>query len=197
MLVFRLTLGLLVLLTTGANAGVLTWVLDGVKFDDGGTAMGSFNFDPSAGTPCSTGLSPCGLFSSVHITTTTGSVRTGATYTFVCGTDVATCTGPSPDSTHMLDLATAAADQTGKPGFGLFFADGIPPAGLTNFRGSIDISGSPEASCSDAACSDIAAPLRFVVAGVASSTPEPGTLLLLGGGLMAIGAAAWRKRRQK
>jgi hypothetical protein len=39
--------------------------------------------------------------------------------------------------------------------------------------------------------------LRFVVAGVATSTPEPGTLLLLGGGLVAIGAAAWRKKRQK
>ena len=199
MLVFRLTLGLLVLLllTTAANASVLTWFLDGVKFDDGGTAMGSFNFDPNAGTPCSTGLSPCGLFSNVNIATTTGSTRAGATYRFVCGTDVSTCTGPSPDSTNILDLTTMASDQTGKPGFALFFADGIPPAGLTNFRGSIDISGSPEASCSDAACSDIAAPLRFVVAGVATSTPEPGTLLLLGGGLVAIGAAAWRKKRQK
>jgi hypothetical protein len=30
-----------------------------------------------------------------------------------------------------------------------------------------------------------------------TSTPEPGTPLLLGGGLVAIGAAAWRKSRQK
>jgi hypothetical protein len=30
-----------------------------------------------------------------------------------------------------------------------------------------------------------------------SDTPEPGTLLLLGGGLVAIGAAAWSKNRKK
>jgi len=28
-------------------------------------------------------------------------------------------------------------------------------------------------------------------------TPEPGTMLLLGGGLIAVGAAAWRKSRKK
>jgi hypothetical protein len=27
-------------------------------------------------------------------------------------------------------------------------------------------------------------------------TPEPGTMLLLGGGLIAVGAAAWRKNRK-
>jgi len=30
-----------------------------------------------------------------------------------------------------------------------------------------------------------------------TQTPEPGTMLLLGGGLMAVGAAAWRKNRKK
>jgi hypothetical protein len=28
-------------------------------------------------------------------------------------------------------------------------------------------------------------------------TPEPGTILLLGGGLLALGGAAWRKNRKK
>jgi PEP-CTERM motif-containing protein len=28
-------------------------------------------------------------------------------------------------------------------------------------------------------------------------TPEPGTMLLLGGGLIAVGTAAWRKSRKK
>ena len=181
MLVFRLRLGLLVLLllTTAANAEVLTWFLDGVKFDDGGTARGSFNFDPDAGTPCSTGASPCGRFSNVNITTTTGSMRTGATYRFVCGTDVPTCTGLSPDSTAKLDLTTTAADQTGMPGFALFFTSGgaaTPPAGLTDFGGSIDISNSInggaglEGTCADAACSQPTAPVRVTVAGVVGSS---------------------------
>jgi hypothetical protein len=30
-----------------------------------------------------------------------------------------------------------------------------------------------------------------------AATPEPGTMLLLGGGLIAVGAAAWRKGRKK
>jgi hypothetical protein len=30
-----------------------------------------------------------------------------------------------------------------------------------------------------------------------AETPEPGTLLLLGGGLLAVGAGAWRKNRKK
>jgi len=30
-----------------------------------------------------------------------------------------------------------------------------------------------------------------------AQTPEPGTILLLGGGLVAVGAAAWRKNRKK
>jgi hypothetical protein len=178
MLVFRLTLGLLVLLllTTAANAQPLTWFLDGVKFDDGGTARGSFNFDPDAGTPCSTGASPCGRFSNVHITTTTGSTRTGATYSFVCGTDVPTCTGLSPDSTQRLDLTTTAANQTGLPGFALFFTNGGgPPAGLTDFGGSIDVSsanagGGVEGTCADAACSIPTAPVRVTVAGVVGSS---------------------------
>ena len=29
------------------------------------------------------------------------------------------------------------------------------------------------------------------------ATPEPGTMLLLGGGLIAVGTAAWRKDRKK
>ena len=30
-----------------------------------------------------------------------------------------------------------------------------------------------------------------------AETPEPGTILLLGGGLLTVGGAAWRKNRMK
>jgi len=36
-----------------------------------------------------------------------------------------------------------------------------------------------------------------IFAAVTSETPEPGTMLLLGGGLLAVGTAAWRKNRKK
>src|ERR1051326_1819199 len=143
---FRLTICLLAfgLLSTVANGAVLTWYLGGVVFDDGGTATGSFNFDPDAGTPCSTGASPCGVFSNVKITTTTGSSRTGATYQFVCGADVPSCAGVSPNSTQVLNLTTTAANQTGMPAFALFFTGvgATPPMGLTDFGGTIDVSNS-------------------------------------------------------
>jgi hypothetical protein len=32
---------------------------------------------------------------------------------------------------------------------------------------------------------------------VPTETPEPGTMLLLGGGLIAVGTAAWKKNRKK
>ena len=32
---------------------------------------------------------------------------------------------------------------------------------------------------------------------VPTETPEPGTMLLLGGGLLAVGATAWRNNRKK
>jgi hypothetical protein len=170
---------LVFLLTVSAKAEPLTWYLSGVTFDDGGTATGGFNFDPDAGTPCRTGASPCGMFSNVDIKTTTGGTRTGATYMFVCGQDVPTCTGVSPDSTAVLNLTTSAANQTGLPAFALFFTGvgGVPPAGLTDFGGTIDVSNSSssvgaglEASCSDAACSAPAPPQRATVAGVVGSS---------------------------
>jgi hypothetical protein len=182
---FRLTLCLLtlILLSSAANASVLTWYLNGVKFDDGGTASGSFNFDPDAGTPCSTGATPCGRFSNVSITTTTGSTRTGATYTFVCGQDVPTCIGVSPDSAGVLTLTSTAANQTGMPAFALFFTGGGgPPQGLTDFGGTIDVTNNGlEASCVDAACSAPTPPTRVTVAGVVGSSETLEQYFFFGG----------------
>jgi hypothetical protein len=75
----------LALFINTADAAILTYYLNNVTFSDGGTATGSFNFDPDAGTPCSTGASPCGVFSNVYITTTAGSTLPGNNYQFVCG----------------------------------------------------------------------------------------------------------------
>jgi hypothetical protein len=147
-----------------------------VTFNDGGTATGSFTFDADAGTPCSTGSSPCGVYSNVNITTTAGTIRTtGATYTLVCGTNVATCTGVSPDSTEVLFLATNTANETGLPALALFFtAPGpLPPAGLSDAATTADLSNTSagvgqEANCANAACSTPTAPSRLTVSGSAS-----------------------------
>jgi len=164
-----------------AHAVPVHYVLSGVQLSDGGTVSGGFTFDADAGTPCSTGASPCGVYSAVNVTTTTGTFRTGTTYTFVCG-QVATCTGVTPDSTGVLFLTSNAANQTGLPALALFFtAPGpLPPAGLSDAGGVIDLSNNgagvgQEANCADAACSMPAAPARITTAG-SLIVPNPGTI---------------------
>jgi hypothetical protein len=118
----------------------------------------------------------------VRVVTTTGTTRTGATYTFVCGQDVPTCTGAAPDSTEVLNFTSTAADQTGMPAFALFFTGigGTPPQGLSSYGENIDISNSSlsvgagqEASCSDPACSIPGPPSRATVAGQVANASLP------------------------
>jgi len=154
-------LALAVCLVTTASGFPIAYSLVGVQFDDGGTASGTFIFDPATG-----------LYSNVNITTTNGSARTGATYAFVCGQDVPTCTGVAPNSTQLLNLTTTDADQTGEPGLALFFTGVGGTNGLgtaTSFdisNSSLNVGAGQEASCKDGACSQPADPSRVTVAGM-------------------------------
>jgi len=46
-------------------------------------------------------------------------------------------------------------------------------------------------------CLLLAATGVTAIAGPAAATPEPGTIVLLGGGLTAFGLVAWRRSRRK
>jgi PEP-CTERM motif len=186
------------LLAVGASADPIQWTLNGVTLNDGGIASGTFTFNPDSGTPCGS-FSPCGTYSDVDITTTTGSSRTGATYSFVCGQDVASCAAVSPDSTEVLFLTSDAANQSGDSAIAFFFTGiGVfPPQGLTDAGGvAIDISGASgsvgtvqEANCLDATCTLPSGTVRSSDAGTVSSTvPEPASWLLLLGGLGVMAA---------
>src|SRR5438270_11682743 len=94
-------LTLAMVLAASAAAAPILYSVSGT-FTDGGTVTGSFAYDAATNT-----------YSNVSITTTTGSVRTGATYHFVCGQDVPTCTGVAPSAFGYLNLTTNAANQTG------------------------------------------------------------------------------------
>src|SRR5262249_17752869 len=153
-----------------AYATPVTWVFTGVTLSDGAIINGSFVFDPDAGVQCSTGASPCGAYSGVSITTTTGTSRTATTYPNLSGASAPGCTGASPDSTEVLFLTSNAANQTGLPALAVFFtgAGAVPPAGLTNAGGSVNISNAnlsvgvvQEANCIDSACTAPAAPSRL------------------------------------
>ena len=192
---FSFCRSVLALLVCGvsAGAGPITWTLNGVIFSDGGTASGSLTFDPDAGTACSGGTSPCGVFSAVNIVTTIGASLTGNTYSFVCGQDVATCNGVSPDSSEVLLLTSNAANQTGLQAFALFFTPGGgPPAGLTDAGGLIGLVGNGlEGTCSNSACSQPVPPIRTIITG-GIAAPEPTSWGMLLAGLGAIGIARRR-----
>lgn len=148
-----------------ASAVAATYRLNNVVFNDGGTASGSFDFDVVTGR-----------YTNVNITTTTGTSRTGANYRFVCGQDVPTCNGLPPGTGFALNLTTNASDQTGLPGFALFFAAGLGSAS------SFDLTNNgQEATCSNAACTAPVAPSRIVTAG---------TLVLASNGSFQVSYAA-------
>ena len=162
-----------------ASAVPINWHLQGVTFDDGGTASGSFTFDAAGGG-----------YSNVNIVTTSGAVRSGDSYIAVCGTDVPSCNGLSPSNFSVLFLSSVATDQTGAPAFALNF--GAP---LTDLGGMIPIEFSIEASCDSPSCSapDDNLPGRLASGFVTTAVPEPvsGGILLSGLGAMF----ALRRRR--
>lgn len=127
-----------------ASAAPIRYVLVGVQFEDGGTATDSFDFDPVTGK-CS----------NVFIATTNGATRTGATYRFVCGQDVATCNVVPPNSTQVLWLTSTAGNQTGLPAFAIFFTgvtatNGLGTSDLFDIsNSSLNVGAAQEAACID------------------------------------------------
>lgn len=143
-----------------ASAAPVTYQLQGVTFSDGGTASGSFAFDPATMR-----------YTNVNIVTTNGGVRTGAIYRFVCGQDVPTCLGITPPSAGLvLNLTSTSANQTGMPAFAL----GFTPA-LSTAPGNAVLLGGVEASCSDVNCLNGIAPGRGVTGGTVLAIAGPTT----------------------
>jgi hypothetical protein len=151
----------ILLICGAAQAAPMLWTLNGVALSDGGTASGSFIYDPVAD-----------VYSSINITTTSGTLRTGATYSFAC---TAPCAGLAPSSTGVLNLTvSAASDLTGTPGLALFFA-----SALTSSGGSISVTGQ-EANCSNATCDAPTGATRSVAGAVMSDVASVPTLSQMG-----------------
>ncbi len=126
-----------------ANAFPLIYTLVGVTFSDGATASGTFTYDADTG-----------VYSNINISTTTATVRSGATYTMK-GASVFSAPYEVPLVT------TNQGDLTGKPFFGLGFTTFLTDAG-----GVVTVTGS-EASCSNSVCDNVMGPTRYITAGVA------------------------------
>jgi hypothetical protein len=197
---------LMLTLAMAGSATPVTWYLKGITLDDGAAVVGSFTFDADAGTACSLAVAPCGTYSNVNITTTGGGGLLAETYQFVCGTDVPTCNDAPGDSTEVLFLTSNSADQSGLQALAMLFTgvdeQGLPPAGLTDAGGIIDMSNSSsdvgavlEATCFGSGCFAPMPPASISVSGTVESVPEPSSTLLLGASLAWLGRRAYRSRR--
>ena len=142
-----------VMMSMSANAAPVVWTLNGVTFDDGGTASGSFTYDADTNT-----------FSAIAITTTAGSTLGGASY----NTPVP---GYTSNEAQLVVVNSAnGPDYTGSP---VFFPEFAPV--LSNAGGVVNLdTDDAETTCGDASCSGPGqAPMRAVTAGTLSGVPAP------------------------
>ena len=116
-------------LSISAAAAPISWFLDGVTFDDGGTASGSFVYDASTNA-----------FSNIAIATTAGSIRSGSPYSAPTGIGTATIADfVDPD----LPVLPGVSER-----LILFLA-----AAMTDAGGTISFTQANEFTCLDFACS--------------------------------------------
>lgn len=163
-------------MSSAIEASPITWYLDGVTFDDGSTAIGSFLFDASVGTFGSYTDASIDVIEksdgSVFHYSSNGFGQGNFHEVFFVGNGVP---GPQPQRTLFFDLAP-----------GLMFA-----AGVTTFDPffSVEYLYSPSGAMTD----------RNIVAGSITTTPvpEPSSLLLLSSGVSTLIAASWGWRRNR
>jgi len=193
-LIFRTAITALVLfvlfcMPSIASADGITWTLGGVTFGDwttdsgatigtGGSASGSFVFDPLA--------FPVPLYSNISVSTTPwATLATPTIYTSLTPLANSNSTGLGLQTPPCSD--PSCVDLTNISFLFLVFDDP-----LTNAGGTIPISLVPgdsmEFICLDAGCGtfDARSVTGGEVSGVAVATPEPAASLLLGIGLLAL-----------
>lgn len=171
---------LLVLGAMPSAATLVTWYLDGVTFDDGGSASGSFIFDADTVT-----------YSGVSISTTPGSAFTGALYDYeIAGTAIYFY------ALRSFDLPTFIGDP--------FFLLGYSSP-LTNAGGVIPLSISPEGLCNDAGCFEFSnfrqtnggSVTTTQPGGGAGEVPEPSTFTLFLLAMATLFLFRWRSLKHK
>src|SRR5262249_20427979 len=149
------------------------WTFSGVTFDDGGTASGSFTYDALHN-----------IYTGISVTTTAGTLLTGASYT-----SLSPCCGFSNTG---LALGPNVADFTNTHLLFLLFSSPLTKAG-----GTIPLSfGVGDTSCESAQdfCLDSTwsgCPMRFVTGGElvrvpSTAVPEPSARSLLIAGLPVL-----------
>jgi hypothetical protein len=160
-----------------ANASLLTWNLEDFVFNDGGTASGSFTFDPTTGH-----------YTNISIVTTAGTAQPGRSY------DISDPVSQG-NSTFLAVVNSAnLASLNGSPF--LAFQWAVP---LTSTGGTVGVdlnSFHYEGTCANAACGGFAVD-RFLVSGdITTAVPEPSTWAMMILGFFGIGFMAYRRSRK-
>lgn len=152
----------------------VTWTLDGVVFDDGGVASGSFIYDASTD-----------IYSAVDIITTAGTSMPGAHYQYATF-----FLGNSGNVVGLTDIN--GPDLSGAAAWFMEFS-----GGLTNLGGTVSLVSAfgGESFCADPDCAISVGPPEFrqVIAGTASAVPIPAAVWLFGSALVGLG---WMRRKQ-
>jgi hypothetical protein len=162
--------------STSASASLLTWTLNNVTFNDGGTSVGSFVYDADTN-----------LFSNFNISVAGGDITLFPPFMYSPATSFLR---PPLDATD-LSLTSNDLQRT------LFMMFEQP---LTNAGGSILVQ-NPAGLGGDAEFSGTSPPFghRGFTAGTvdapnAPTIPEPSTLTLFGSGILAMLGYVWRRR---